>query len=109
MIDIELAHLGTIAISFFLGILLSGGYFIALWLTLRRLPHCRRPALLLISSLLARLGLLLIVFYLILKVAHWDHLLAALIGFIMARILLARRLGPNVNASSAQSHSEMPS
>jgi len=109
MIDFELADIGTLAAALFLGMLLSGGYFIALWLTLRRLPHCRRPVMLLIPSLLARLSLLLIGFYLILKIGHWDHLLAALIGFILARTLLSRRLGPEVNASIAQSNSEVSS
>lgn len=109
MIDFELASIGALATALFLGVLLGGGYFGALWLTLRRLPFYRRSAMLIILSLAARLTLLLVGFYLILKVGNWVHLLAALTGFVLARSLLARRLKPVVNDPIAQSCSKMSS
>ena len=109
MIDFEMADIGELAVALFLGAVLSGIYFGALWLTLRRVTHSRRPAMLLMLSLLVRLTLLLTGFYLILEGGHWDRLLAALIGFILVRILLTRRLGPVETSRVARSRTEMPS
>jgi len=109
MIDIEMVDIGALAVALFWGAVLSGIYFGALWLTLRRLTHSRRPAVLLMMSLLVRLTLVLTGFYLILDGAHWDRLLAALFGFITVRTLLMRKLRPMANAQAAQSHTEVSS
>ncbi len=109
MIDFEMLDKSALAIALFLGAVLSGIYFGALWLTLRRLTHSRRPAVLLTLSLLVRLALLLTGFYLILVGGHWDRLLAALLGFITARTLLMRKLRPAANAPVTRSHTEAPS
>ncbi len=109
MIDFEMIDIGALAVATFLGAVLSGLYFGALWMTLRRLTHHRHPAVLLMLSLLLRLTLLLIGFYLILDRGHWDRLLAALIGFILVRILLTRMLGPVSASRVARSRTEIPS
>lgn len=94
MIDFEMIDITALTIAFFLGTGLSGIYFGTLWLTVKRLVNHRRPALLLILSLLLRMALILSCFYLILNGGHWDRLLAALLGFIALRILLLRKFGP---------------
>lgn len=73
-----------------LGLLFFGG----LWYTIQQLPHSRRPALLLLGSFVLRLSLTLFGFYLILggTAAAVDRLLAALLGFLLVRLLLTRRL-----------------
>jgi len=109
MISFNMIEIGWLAAALFSGVMLSGLYFGGLWITLRRLPLSRHPAILLMLSLTSRMALLLSGFYLILKVGQWDHLSVALIGFILARILLARRLGPEEIASIAESHSEISS
>lgn len=109
MIDFGMVDIGALAVAVFLGATLGGLYFGALWLTLRRLTHSRRPAVLLMLSLSVRLAVLLTGFYWILEGGHWDCLLAALIGFILVRILLTRRLGPVATSWGARSHTEMPS
>jgi F1F0 ATPase subunit 2 len=68
-------------------------YFGGLWLTVRRLPDARRPALLLLGSVVGRTVLTLLGFYLVMG-ARWERLLACLAGFILARMVLVRRLGP---------------
>lgn len=92
MIDIGALDIVALAISFVLGMVLSGLYFGTLWLTLRRLVNRPRPGLFLLLSLLLRLSLLLGCFYLILHTGHWQQLLAALIGFMTLRILLMRKI-----------------
>lgn len=106
MADFEWASIGSLAGAFFLGMLLGAGYFAALWQTLRQLPHSRRPALLLMSSLLLRLALVLTAFYLILKFGQWDRLLTSLLGFILVRMLAAGRLNQRRKATIARSSSE---
>lgn len=76
---------------------LAGGalgavYFGGLWLTVRRLAHTRRPTLWLLSSFFVRTALTLLGFYLVLRMG-WATLLACLVGFLLARVLLMRQLG----------------
>jgi F1F0 ATPase subunit 2 len=109
MIDFETVDIGALAIALFWGAVLSGIYFGALWLTLRRLTHSQRHVVLLMMSLLVRLALLLTGFYLILDGGHWDRLLAAVIGFILLRTLLIHKLRPPANARVTPSHTEASS
>ena len=66
-------------------------YFGSLWLTVRRLPDTHRPALLLLGSAVGRMALTLLGFYLVMG-GRWERLLACLAGFILARMVLVRRL-----------------
>ena len=109
MIDFEMVNIRALAVSLFCGMVLSGIYFAALSLTVRRLAHQRYPAVLLLVSLLVRLALLLAGFYWILDGGHWDRLLTALIGFIAVRALMLQKLGPKANAQVARSHTKAPS
>lgn len=79
------------ALSF--GFLLGLFYFGALWLTVRRLARMRRPYFLIFISFLLRLSILVAAFYLILSWGDWRHLLACVVGFVLARIFMTRRLG----------------
>lgn len=80
-------------LSFLVGVLGGGLYFSGLWFTVRQLPGARRPGLLLLGSFTLRLALLLGAIYLLAS-AHWTHLLSALAGVVLARVLLIRRWGP---------------
>ena len=74
------------------GLVLGAMYFYALWLTIRRLPQARSPALLVLASALLRLGMLFAGLYWVTAGGHWERLLAAVAGVILARILLTRWL-----------------
>ncbi|MEY2984035.1 MAG: hypothetical protein RLZZ568_652, partial [Cyanobacteriota bacterium] len=65
-----------------------------LWLTVQRLPRTQHPVLLMVGSGLARLGIALIVLYL-LAWDYWPRLVAALLGFLLARTLLIARWRPH--------------
>lgn len=73
--------------GFALGLLFYGG----LWVTIRRFPKSRHPALLALVSFWGRTAL--VVAGLILVTAHrWQNAIAGLAGFLAARIVLARRM-----------------
>lgn len=66
-------------------------YFGALWLTVRRLPRARSPALWVAVSLLTRLAVAMAVFYIVMA-GEWLRVLACLVGFLAARAVLLRQL-----------------
>jgi len=83
----------SLFLAFLAGAALGLGYYGGLWLTIQRLPTAGRPGLLASVSLFLRLGLVLVAFYLVMG-GRWERLLACLAGFLLARVLLVRRLGP---------------
>jgi len=82
-----------LSLAFGAGLVLGLVYFGGLWLTVRHLPRARRPGLLSVASLVVRLGLTLVAFYLVMG-GRWERLLVALAGFLVMRTILVRRLGP---------------
>ena len=78
--------------SFGLGVLLGMAFLWGLWLTVRRLPTTRHPALLMLASLMLRFGLTLAGFLIIARYGSWEYLLAAAVGFTLPRLLIGQRL-----------------
>ena len=91
MIDVEILTIGEIVIALISGMVVSGIYFGTLWLTVRRLARQRHPAIIVLLSLVVRLALLLIVFYLFVDGGHWERLLIVVIGFVAMRTALIRK------------------
>ncbi|REJ68759.1 MAG: ATP synthase subunit I [Planctomycetota bacterium] len=91
-----------IIISFLSGCVLGVLYFGGLWLTVRRATIARQPGLLLFLSFLVRTAVTLFGFYLVMD-GRWERLIACLIGFVVARALLIRRLGDADEASDPSS------
>jgi F1F0 ATPase subunit 2 len=84
MTKFEILNLGFIfAVGVFLGIVYFGG----LWWTIRKGLSSPQPALWFFCSLLARMGIALLGFYFV-SDGRWENLLACLIGFIFARLLV---------------------
>lgn len=81
---IDQSAVPRLALSFLAGCALGVFYFGGLWLTVRRLAAAKRPALLLAGSFLLRIGLLLPALYVVMG-GRWEHLLASLLGFYIAR------------------------
>ena len=86
-------------LMFVSGALLAALYLFSLWFTVQRIRRGRNPALWLLSSLLLRMGLLVIAFYFIVGDGHWERLLAALAGFITLRTLALRRVRQQIPSS----------
>lgn len=85
----ETSLLGYLAIGFAIGAL----YFLGLWWTVRRLKRSRRPTVLTLASFLSRAALVLVVFYLAAQ-GRWERFLGCLAGFLLARVVITRRLRP---------------
>ncbi|NMF85728.1 MAG: ATP synthase subunit I [Leptolyngbya sp. LCM1.Bin17] len=89
LIHTLLPDLFALPIGFGLGLF----YFSFLWFTVQRLVSSPHPVLLMVGSGLARLSVVLLGFYLIVG-GHWQRLLIALAGFLIARTLLIARWRP---------------
>ena len=71
----------------FLGVFFFGG----LWWSVQKGVVSDRPALWFLGSLLLRSSLILAGFYFVSQ-GHWSRLVACLVGFLVARIIVVRRL-----------------
>ena len=82
---------------FAVGLALGAGYATMLWITVRRLPRMRYPAIELPVSAALRVVLPLAGLYLVMD-GRWERLLIGLSGFVVAR-LIATRLAVRPNRS----------
>ena len=91
------------------GAVLGVLFFAGLWWTLRRGLVSRRPALWFLISLVLRLSLTLTGFYWVAG-DDWRRLLACLLGFLLARLLVTRltRQAPMPAALAAEGASHAP-
>jgi len=80
-----------LAMAFLVGMGTGIVYFGGLWWTVRQLPFVRQPALLTMGSFLVRTGISLTAFYLA-SGGHWERILISLLGFIIIRGFLVRRI-----------------
>ncbi|BAN34539.1 F1/F0 ATPase, Methanosarcina type subunit 2 [Sulfuricella denitrificans skB26] len=71
------------------GIFLGAFFFGGLWWTVQHGVSSRRPALWFIGSMLLRTFVVLLGFYFI-SGENWQRLLAALLGFVIARLIVTR-------------------
>lgn len=79
----------SFALALLVGIALGTMFFGGLWWTVKKGVASPRPALWFISSLLLRTGMTLAGFYFV-SGADWKKMLACLIGFIIARMIINR-------------------
>ena len=80
----------SLASALMAGVLLGAVFFGGLWWTVRRGVLSKQPAFWFLGSLLLlRMCIVLLGFYFILG-DNWQRLLAGLLGFIIARIIVTR-------------------
>ena len=98
---------GALLLAFVAGGLLGTLFFVGLWWSIRRALKSPRPALWLLGSGALRLGLALVGFYLV-GGTHVGRLLACLVGFVVARLVVMRIVGrapvPGVAAPAEGEH-----
>jgi F1F0 ATPase subunit 2 len=75
----------TMALVLLAGILLGAIFFGGLWWTVRKGFVSQRPALLFLTSLVLRTGIVLAGFYFV-SGGNWRRLLLSLLGFVAARL-----------------------
>jgi F1F0 ATPase subunit 2 len=84
-----------VALAAGVGLLLGAVFFGGLWWTVRAVISSRRAPIWLVGGLALRTGIVLAGFYL---VGHgdWQRLVACLVGFLVARVLITTmtRLAP---------------
>ncbi len=73
------------------GVLLGAFFFGGLWWTVQKGVASERPALWFLGSLLLRTGLILAGFYFVSQ-SHWPRFVTCLIGFLIARVIVMKRL-----------------
>jgi F1F0 ATPase subunit 2 len=89
----------ALALGLVAGTGLGAVHFGALWWTVRRLPRLRRPGRWLALSAALRFVVVLAGFVALVRV-HPLALLAALMGFLLARLAATRWLGGTAEAAS---------
>ena len=87
----------TLSLSFVAGLLLGAIFFGGLWWTVRKGVLSKRPALWFFASLLLRMSIVLVGFFLV-SGGCWKRLVVCLCGFVLARLIvtwLTRPSGEN--------------
>ena len=96
MNELNMITVVILSLAFTAGLVLGAFYFVALWRTVKRLPETRHPVRLMLGSFALRMAVALAGFYFVMS-GHWERLAMALMGFILMKIFLTRRLG-KINA-----------
>ncbi len=78
-----------LALALVAGVLLGAIFFGGLWWTVRKCVSSRRPASWVFGSGLLRTSAVLAGFYFVAQ-GHWERMLACVIGFVMARVMVIR-------------------
>ena len=92
MNELNIITVVILFLAFTAGLALGAFYFITLWRTVKRLPDTSRPLRLMLGSFVLRMAVVLPGFYFVMG-GKWQRLATALIGFILMRMILTRRLG----------------
>lgn len=81
----------ALALAFLGGVALGVFFFLGLWLTVQKGLTSENPAPWFLGSLLLRTLMIVAGFYFVSQ-DHWSRLLMCLLGFLIARTLIVRRL-----------------
>lgn len=82
-----------ILIALGIGTGLAALNFAGLWITVNRMLPARHPLAVYVASLVARMALILGVFYSVLVGMDWVSLLVCLAAFMLARLLMVAWIG----------------
>ena len=81
----------ALALALLAGFLLGAFFFGGLWWTVQRGIGSDMPALWFLGSLLLRTGVIMAGFYFVAQ-NHWSRLVMCLLGFLIARVIVMKRL-----------------
>lgn len=83
---------GLFILAFIVGMALGAFYFLNLWRTVSKLTTADSPTLMMAGNFILRMAVVLGGFYLVMG-KHWERALVAVLGFVLMREILTRRLG----------------
>jgi F1F0 ATPase subunit 2 len=83
----------SLVLALVTGVLLGAIFFGGLWWTIRRGLVSKQPALWFLGSSVLRTFTALAGFYFVAR-GHWERLLACLLGFMLARLIVTRLTQP---------------
>jgi F1F0 ATPase subunit 2 len=86
-----MSNVPAFALSLLAGAVLGAVFFGGLWWTVHKAVASERPALWFLGSLLLRAGVILAGFYFVSQ-GLWSRLVACLLGFLIARLVVMKRL-----------------
>ncbi len=99
-----MGELWTLVLPLLTGILIGAMFFGGLWWTIQKGSVSSRPALWFVGSFLLRTGLAVTGLYLVAG-GHADRLVACLLGFLGARVIVTRLLGrPRATSEQETAH-----
>lgn len=93
----------SLTFSAMAGGLLGGCFFGGMWWTISRGLSSPRAALWFMVSMLLRTGIVVLGFYFILG-GDWERLLAGLLGFSLARLIVTRLMNQHIPLMQEASH-----
>lgn len=82
----------TLALALAAGIGLGAVFFGGLWWTVRKGVSSQQPAIWFFGSFLVRMGIVVAGLYFV-GHGHWERLVACLLGFVIARLVIIRLTG----------------
>ena len=74
-------------LAFIAGVAIGTFFFGGLWFTVRKAVNAKTPALWFFGSFFLRVSITMVGFYFI-SLGNWQHLLVALLGFVIARFIV---------------------
>jgi F1F0 ATPase subunit 2 len=86
-----MSDIPPLALAFVAGALLGAFFFGGLWWTVQKGVSSQSPALWFLGSLVLRTAAILAGFYIVSQ-GHWSRLVACLLGFLIARVIVVKRL-----------------
>jgi F1F0 ATPase subunit 2 len=92
MNKLNLINIAILFSAFLGGLTMGVFYFAGLWQTVKKMPSSEHPLRLIIGSFALRMIIVLTAFYFIMG-GHWERLSVALIGFMMMKVFLTRKIG----------------
>jgi F1F0 ATPase subunit 2 len=100
-----MSDLPSLALAFVAGSVLGVFFFGGLWWTVQKAVTSEQAAVWFLGSLLLRTCLILTGFYLVAQ-GHWSRILACLLGFLIARFLVVKRLSRSIPEASPELETE---
>jgi F1F0 ATPase subunit 2 len=87
-----MAETSYLILTFIAGMALGTFFSLNLWYSVRRMADEHTPWYVMYGNFMLRIGVVIVGLYLVMA-GHWERMLTAMLGFVIMREILVRRLG----------------